>query len=128
MGEYEKQVFSSGQPLLDKVLMWKRYIDDVFGLFKGSKEEFDKFVTWLNSLMPGVVKFTANISYSQVEFLDLVIKIENGKIKSDLLMKPSNLQLYGGASSGLFYTSRDYQIDIRERSSITSARLGCVWV
>ena len=41
MGEYEKQVFSSPQPLLDLVLLWKRYIDDVFGLFKGSAEEFD---------------------------------------------------------------------------------------
>ena len=44
--------------------------------------------------MPGVVKFTANISYNQVEFLDLVIKIENGKLKSDLFIKPTNLQLY----------------------------------
>ena len=90
MGEYEKQVFNSPQPLLDLVLLWKRYIDDVFGLFKGSGEEF---VNWLNSLMPGVVKFTAKISYTQVEFLDLVVKIENGKLKSDLFIKPSNLQL-----------------------------------
>ena len=94
MGEYEKQVFNSPQPLLDLVLLWKRYIDDVFGLFKGSEEEFDRFVNWLNSLMPGVVKFTAKISYTQVEFLDLVVKKENGKLKSDLFIKPSNLQLY----------------------------------
>ena len=44
--------------------------------------------------MPGVVKFTANLSYSKVEFLDLVIKIGNGKLKTDLFIKPSNLQLY----------------------------------
>ena len=94
MGEYEKRAFDSNQPLLEQILLWKRYIDDVFGLFKGTKEEFDNLVTWLNSLLPGVVKFTANISYNQVEFLDLVIKIENGKLKSDLYIKPSNLQLY----------------------------------
>ena len=94
MGEFEKQAFSSPQPLLDQILLWKRYIDDVFGLFKGSKEEFDNLVTWLNSLQPGVVKFTANISYSHVEFLDLVIRIENGKLESELFVKPSNLQLY----------------------------------
>ena len=75
-------------------MLWKRYIDDVFGLFKGTREEFESFVTWLNSLMPGVVKFTANYSCSEVEFLDLVIKIENGKLKTDLFIKPSNLQLY----------------------------------
>ena len=44
--------------------------------------------------MPGVVKFTSTISYSHVEFLDLIIKIENGKLKTDLFIKPSNLQLY----------------------------------
>ena len=94
MGQFEKIAFSSNQPLLDLVMLWKRYIDDVFGLFMGTKEQFENFVTWLNSLMPGVVKFTANHSYSKVEFLDLVIKIEKGRLKTDLFIKPSNLQLY----------------------------------
>ena len=94
MGHYEKVAFSSDQPLLDLILLWKRYIEDVFGLFRGTKEQFDSFVSWLNSLMPGVVKFTANLSYNQVEFLDLLIKIENGRLKTDLFIKPSNLQLY----------------------------------
>ena len=40
------------------------------------------------------MKFTAKISFTQVEFLDLVVKIENGKLKSDLFIKPSNLKLY----------------------------------
>ena len=58
------------------------------------RKEFESLVRWLNSFMPGVVKFTANLSYSKVEFLDLVIKIGNGKLKTDLFIKPSNLQLY----------------------------------
>ena len=94
MGQYEKIAFSSHQPLLDYVMLWKRFIDDVFGLFRGTEEQFESFVAWLNSLMPGVVSFTANFSYSKVEFLDLVIKIENGKLETDLFIKPSNLQLY----------------------------------
>ena len=64
MGEFERQAFSSPQPLLAQILLWKRYIDDVFGLIKGSKEEFENLVTWLNSLQPGVVKFTANMKVS----------------------------------------------------------------
>ena len=94
MGQYEQIAFNSNQPLLDLVLLWKRYIDDVFGLFKGTEQEFESFVYWLNSLMTGVVKFTSKISYSHVEFLDLMIKIENGKLNTDLFIKPSNLQLY----------------------------------
>ena len=49
---------------------------------------------WLNSLMSGVVKFKSNFSTSQVEFLDLVISIKDGKLKTDLYVKPSNSQLY----------------------------------
>ena len=94
MGQYEKIAFNSNQPLLDLILLWKRYIDDVFGLFKGTEKQFEDFVNWLNSLMPGVVKFTSKISYSHVEFLDLVIKIDNGRLTTDLFIKPSNLQLY----------------------------------
>ena len=94
VGQYEQIAFNSNQPLLDLVLLWKRYIDDVFGLFKGTEKEFESFVYWLNSLMPGVVKFTSKITYSLVEFLDLMIKIDNGKLKTDLFIKPSNLQLY----------------------------------
>ena len=94
MGQFEKIAFGSNQSLLDLILLWKRYIDDVFGLFKGTEEQFQALVDWLNSLIPGVVKFKSSISYTQIEFLDLVIKIENGRLKTDLFIKPSNLQLY----------------------------------
>ena len=44
--------------------------------------------------MPGVVKFKFKFSTVMVEFLDLEIKIENGKLSIDLFIKPTNLQLY----------------------------------
>ena len=49
---------------------------------------------WLNSLMKGIVKFKSNFSSDKVEFLDLIISIENGKLKTNLFVKPSNLQIY----------------------------------
>ena len=48
----------------------------------------------LNSLMKGIAKFKSNFSSDQVEFLDLIISIENGKLKTNLFVKPSNLQIY----------------------------------
>ena len=39
LGKYEKYAFGSDQELLEKIILWKRFIDDVFMLFKGSKEE-----------------------------------------------------------------------------------------
>ena len=49
---------------------------------------------WLNSLMPGVVKFKYEYSVNKIEFLDLEIIIENGKLETNLFVKPTNLQLY----------------------------------
>jgi hypothetical protein len=94
MGNFEKLVFSSNQDLLERILLWKRFIDDVFLLFRGSKEECVELVEWLNSLMPGVVKFKYEYSDVKIEFLDLQIFIENGKLETSLYVKPSNLQLY----------------------------------
>ena len=63
-------------------------------LFKGSEEECNDLVDWLNSLMPGIVKFKFDYSHSRIEFLDLQISIEDGQLKTSLYIKPGNLQLY----------------------------------
>ena len=63
-------------------------------LFQGSKQECETLVSWLNSLYPGVIKFKYEYSTEIVEFLDLQIMLENGKIETNLFIKPSNLQLY----------------------------------
>ena len=94
MGSFEKVVFDSNQNLLERILLWKRYIDDVLMLFRGSQEECKALVEWLNSLMPGVVKFKFDYSRSRIEFLDLQIFIEDGILKTSLYIKPGNLQLY----------------------------------
>ena len=94
IGDFEKNAFSSNKEILDAVMLWKRFIDDVFALFKGTEDEAKEFLDWLNSLMPGVVKFTSSFSMKKVEFLDLTITIENGRLETDLFVKPSNAQLY----------------------------------
>ena len=48
----------------------------------------------MNTLVPGVVKFTYNYSEQRIEFLDLEISIVDGKLETDLFIKPTNLQLY----------------------------------
>ena len=94
MGKFESKALSSGFPLVDLICLWKRFIDDIFMLFKGSKEECQELVNWLNSLEPGIIKFKFEFSTEKVEFLDLVISIENGKLATNLFIKPSNQQLY----------------------------------
>ena len=94
MGEYEKQVFSSQSEMLEMIGIWKRFIDDIFMLFKGSKEECDVFVNWLNSIMPGVIQLKSNFSEDSLEFLDLKIMIKNGRLETEIFVKPTNLQLF----------------------------------
>ena len=79
---------------LELIQFWKRFIDDILILFKGSKELCDQLVSYLNNIMPGVIKLKCNYSQSSVEFFDLKIMIENGKLVTDLFVKPTNLQLY----------------------------------
>ena len=69
-----------------------------FLLFSGSKQECGEFVEWLNSLLPGVVKFKFEYSDVKIEFLDLQIFIENGKLEPSLQIKSSHVrrQLYMG--------------------------------
>ena len=94
MGKFEQEAFRQNNTLLEKVMLWKRFIDDVLMLFEGSRQECENFVNWLNSLCPGVIKFKFEFSAEMVEFLDLQIIIENGKFETNLFIKPSNLQLY----------------------------------
>ena len=94
MGDYEDKVFSSQNNLLDLVLLWKRFIDDIFLLFKGSRAECELFLDWLNSLMPGVINLKCTFSEDTLEFLDIKIKIRNGRLETELYVKPTNLQLF----------------------------------
>ena len=44
--------------------------------------------------MKGVVKLKSNFCSDREESLDLIITIENGKLKTNLFIKPSNMQIY----------------------------------
>jgi hypothetical protein len=65
VGKYERQFFNSGNELLDHILLWKRYID-VFMLFRGSEDQCQDLVKWLNAIMPGVIKFKYQYSREKI--------------------------------------------------------------
>ena len=44
--------------------------------------------------MPGTLEFKFEFSYTKIEFLDLEISIEDGRLKTNLYIKPTNKQLY----------------------------------
>ena len=94
MGNYEKIVFESQNDLTSLMLCWKRFIDDIFMLFKGFRKQCEILVDWLNSLMPGAIKFTFEFSEEKINFLDLEVSKVNGKLETNLYIKPTSLQLF----------------------------------
>ena len=94
MGQFENEVFNSQHDFLALIAFWRRFIDDIFMLFKGSREECDQLVNWLNSIMPGIIQLKSNYSEESLEFLDLRIMLKNGRIETEIFVKPTNLQLF----------------------------------
>ena len=97
MGEFETQAFEDPnfiQTFQSKLLFWKRFIDDILTLFRGSRGEAEQFVNFLNSLFPGVIEFTFDFSTAKIVFLDVELSFKHGKIETSLHIKPTNLQMY----------------------------------
>jgi len=53
-------------------LEWKRYINDIFSLWNFDKKEIEEFIVLANSHHP-TVKFTAEISDEEINFLDTTV-------------------------------------------------------
>ena len=73
--------------------LWKRLIDDIFFVFKDSEENLNKFLKDLNEFHPNV-KFIYEKSKEEINFLDLFIKLTDGKIVTDLYCKPTDSHQY----------------------------------
>ena len=58
---------------LNRALVWKRYIDDIFSLWDISREELQQFIEQANNHHP-TIKFTAEIFETEITFWTLVYK------------------------------------------------------
>ena len=85
MAELEEKLLDNypTQPII-----WKRYIDDIFCLWRGRREDVSKFVEYLNRAHPSI-KFTYECSSTSKDFLDLTIyKGNRYQAHSTLEIKP----------------------------------------
>ena len=77
---------------------YTRFIDDKLAAFLGTKDQAELFVSWLNTLWPGLT-FTYEWSDKSIKFLNVEILITQDGIETNMYVKPTNPQLY------LHYTS-----------------------
>ena len=73
------------------MIILKRFIDDLFLLFRGTKQEFDEFLRRINNIH-STIKFTSsyNLKERSTTFLDVELQIKNGVISTDLFRKPTD--------------------------------------
>ena len=97
MGKFEQMKIL---PLSQAIILWKRFIDDIFFIYTGSEEELQILFDKINNLHP-TLKFTFQYSTNKINFLDTTIHIDknNNKMFSSLYTKPTD------TSSLLHYNS-----------------------
>ena len=76
-----------------KPFFYKRYIDDGFGIWDGDLKSLQNFQEYANKIHENI-KNQLRWSRNQVEFLDTLVKLDNGHIYTDLYVKPTDKQLY----------------------------------
>ena len=116
-----------------KVHMWRRFIDDIFFIWKGSEEELKEFMEHCNNYHP-TIKFTFNydLNTRSVDFLDIHIWIDtNGYIQTDLYQKPGKVcQLLLPSSAHPSHICRSLPLSIayrvRRLCSLTEQST-CAW-
>ena len=81
---------------LKPYICW-RYIDDIFLIWEHGEESL-LFLEKINKIH-AAIKFTADWSYSSVNFVDVKVIIKDGKIITDLYVKPTDSHQYLDSSS-----------------------------
>ena len=74
-------------------LRWFRYIDDIFFIWTHGKEHLKTFLQQLNNFNTGL-KYTYESNEKEIPFLDLKVKLNKGKISTDLYIKSTDRHQY----------------------------------
>lgn len=87
--------------------LWLRFIDDILLVWDHGMDALREFITNLNNRHPNI-KFSEEISYSEVSFLDISIsKDPSGKLRTDLFTKSTDANNYLHYSSAHTKSCKD---------------------
>ena len=74
-------------------LVWFRYNDDIFLIWTYGKEHPETFLQELNNFNRDF-KFTYELNEKEIPFLDLTVKLNEGKISTGLYIKSTDRHQY----------------------------------
>ena len=81
-----------------KPKVWFRYIDDIFMVWTHGEEKLKEFLENLNNFHK-TIKFTAEFSKEEINFLDVKVSLKNGVFSTDLYVKPTDTHQFLHPSS-----------------------------
>lgn len=70
-----------------------RLVDDCFGIYNSTREDFSKFLNYLNNCH-STIKFEYSFSNKEVCFLDTITYVSNNKIETKIYIKPTDRKQY----------------------------------
>ncbi|XP_041419176.1 uncharacterized protein LOC121393785 isoform X1 [Xenopus laevis] len=73
----------------ENFFLFKRYIDDMLIIWRGSQDEFIEMVNELNAL-DSPVRFTYTIHPNTIQFLDIELRLHNNQLDFTLFRKPTD--------------------------------------
>jgi hypothetical protein len=90
LGVWEQQLLEQSS---DKPHTYFRYVDDIWGIWLHGEKKLKKFHDLANSIHPRI-KIELKFSKNQIEFLDTIIVLDNGFLKTKLYEKPTDKHMY----------------------------------
>lgn len=93
----DEYLHSDKNPFLNNIILYRRYIDDCFIIWKGTETSFSEFITYINQ--NDHLKFTSESSKTNISFLDLEIFVEENRMKTKTFFKKTDVNSYIGYES-----------------------------
>ena len=91
----ETEIMENCSPNLRPVI-WVRYVDDIFIIFKGNDVDFNDFLTYVNSILPSI-QFTVEFEVdNKLPFLDVLVYHDKNSFHFNFSVyrKPTNAESY----------------------------------
>ena len=85
-------------------LVWFRFIDGIFFIWTGNKDLLNHFISLTQNYgksknMKSKIKLKINLFTNEIHFLDVIVSLKHGKLRTTLFTKPTDSQFYLHTSS-----------------------------
>ena len=90
MGHFENQyVLNASNPFWSKILLYRRFIDDIFIIADCTVEELNCFHQYLNSCNDHL-RFTLEYDRERISFLDVLVRKSGNCLHTEIFRKPTD--------------------------------------